>query len=96
MHVCEELHVLWISCKINQCIWTAENFPLCADPIIGQDLGNLLSACDFLGGDEREFSVKNRKWRKSFWGSLCVAEFPEDTKVTMVEKSPAVVMISWN
>lgn len=34
--------------------------------IIEQDLGKLLSVCDFLGGDEREFSVKNRKRRKLF------------------------------
>lgn len=39
---------------------------MCADPIIEQDWGKLLSVCDFLGGDKREFSVKNRKRRKLF------------------------------
>lgn len=39
---------------------------LCADPVIEQDLGKLLSVCDFLGGDKREFSVKNRKRGKLF------------------------------
>lgn len=74
MHACQELHVLWISCKINQCIWTAENFPLCADSIIGQDLGNLLSACDFWGW-WTWIQCKKQETEKIIWGLSVLQNF---------------------
>lgn len=41
-------------------------------------------------------SVQKTGNGENYLGPLCVAEFPEDTKFTMVEKSLAIVMILWN